>query len=87
MKEWSGDSGHISYSRCCVLDAPPEIPDGNYTVFFDRHRVSAIRQGGLWLPEDRAEPLPPEQFLDEQDDVPFEMEDALEILPPKNEAA
>ena len=88
MKEWLRESCRILYSRCCVLDAPPDIPDGGYTVFFDGHRVSAVKQCGLWLPEDRAEPLPPEQRLDQQEDSSFRMEDALEILPLlKNEAA
>jgi hypothetical protein len=88
MKEWRQDSGQVRYSRCCVLDAPAEIPDGKYTVFFDRHRVPAIRQGGLWLPEDRAEPLPPRERLESRLEHAFRMEDAIEILPLlKNDAA
>jgi hypothetical protein len=88
MKEWDRESGQILYSRCCVLDAPPSVPDGDYAVYFDGHRVSAIRQGGLWLPEDRAEPLPPDQLLDQQENIDFGIEDAIEILPLlKNEAA
>ena len=89
MKEWLRESGHVLYSRCCVLDAPPDIPDGSYTVFFfDGYCVSAIRQGGLWLPDDRAEPLPPEERPDPEENPSFRMEDALEILPLlKNQAA
>lgn len=89
MKEWFRDSGRTLYSRCCVLDASSEIPDGDYTVFFDGHSVSAIRQGGLWLPEDRAIPLPPDTRLEsEENESPFRLEDTLEILPLlKNEAA
>ncbi len=88
MKERRRQSSETLYSRCCVLDAPAEIPDGDYTVFFDGHRVSAIRQGGLWLPEDRAEPLSSEERLDLQENYSFRMEDAIEILPLlKNEAA
>lgn len=86
MKEWLRDSGHVLYSRCCVLDAPPDVPDGSYTVFFDGHCVNAIRQDGLWLPEDRVKPLPTEERLNPPDD--FSLEDAIEILPLlKNEAA
>jgi hypothetical protein len=81
MKEWHRESGESLYSRCCVLDAPAEIPNGDYTVFFDGHCVSAIKQGGLWLPEDRAEPLPPEDRTDSREDVTFRVEDAVEILP------
>lgn len=81
MRERLGESGQILYSRCCVLDAPPEIPDGDYRVFFDSHCVGAVRQGGLWLPQDRAESLPREQRLRRPEDVSFRMEDAIEILP------
>jgi hypothetical protein len=88
MKEWVRHSSRILYSRCCVLDAPSGISDGSYTVFFDGHRVSAIKEGGLWLPDDRAELLPPDQRLDLEEDFSFRMEDAIKILPLlKNEAA
>lgn len=87
MKEWHPKSSRLRYSRCCVLDAPPEIPDGCYTVFFAGHCVPAIRQGGLWLPEDHARPLPPKP-RSQSPREPFRMEDAIEILPLlKNEAA
>jgi hypothetical protein len=81
MKESLRESGQIVYSRCCVLDAPPDVPDGNYTVRFDGHSVSAIRQNGLWLPEDRVVQLPPQERLEPQEDVSFRIEDAIEILP------
>ena len=88
MKEWRRDSGGVLFSRCCVLDAPSDIPDGCYTVIFDGHSVNAVRQGGLWLPQDRAEPLPLETRLDQPHDSSFCMEDAIEILPLlKTEAA
>lgn len=88
IRERLRESGQILYSRCCVLDASPEIPDGNYTVFFDGHRVSAVRQGGLWLPEDQAEPLPAEARPNPQRNSVFRIEDAIEILPLlKSEAA
>lgn len=88
MKEWRRNSTQVRYSRCCVLDAPSELPDGEYTVLFDGHSVSAVKQGGLWLPEDRAEPLPPEERLDLQQNFSFRMEDAIEIMPLlRNEAA
>ncbi len=87
MKEWDRESGHILYSRCCVLDAPPEVPDGDYAVYFDGHCVSAVRQGGLWLPEDRAEPVPPDRLLDQQENSDFQIEDAIEILRLLNDEA
>ena len=86
MKEWLKESSQVLYSRCCVLDAPPDVPDGSYIVFFDGHRVDAVKQGGLWLPEDRVTPLPIDERLDPPED--FSLEDALEILPLlKNKAA
>ncbi|HEX3986099.1 MAG TPA: hypothetical protein VHX13_05745 [Acidobacteriaceae bacterium] len=89
MKERHRESGRVYFSGCCVLDAPPGIPDGSYAVFFEGHRVRAVRQGGLWLPEERAELLTPEERFDElQEEPSFRMEDAIAILPLlKNEAA
>lgn len=81
MKESLRDTGQVLYSRCCVLDAPSDVPDGSYTVFFDGHCVSAVRQDGLWLPEDRAEPLPPEARPDAGQAPPFRTQDPSEILP------
>ena len=81
MKEWLREPSLVVYSRCCVLDAPSDIPDGSYTVFFDRHSVSAVRQGGLWLPHDHADPLPLEACLEMPNEPAFRMEDAIEILP------
>ena len=37
------------YSRCSVIEAPAELPDGEYTVSFDDGTVKVKRQGGLWL--------------------------------------
>jgi hypothetical protein len=86
MKEWHRESSQALYSRCCVLDAPPNIPDGEYMVFFDQHRVTAVRQGGLWLPQDHAERMPDEERL--REDGSFRLEEAVEILPLlKGEAA
>lgn len=81
MKEWHRESGHVVYSSCCVLDAPPDLPDGDYTVYFERHSVNAVRQGGLWLPHEQAELLPPDVRTEIQRDSAFRFEDAVEILP------
>lgn len=83
MKEWLKESSQICYSRCCVLDAPSDVPDGGYTVFFDGHCVSAVRQGGLWLPEDRVTPVPADKRLVLPDD--FSLEEILPLL--RNQAA
>ena len=81
MKERVPGSDPILYSRCCVLDAPPDVPDGSYTVFFDGHCARAIRQGGLWLPEDRAEPVPPDLRCGRREELSFRIQDAIDIMP------
>lgn len=87
MKDWHPKSPRFRYFRCCVLDAPSEIPDGRYVVYFEEHCAPAVKQGGLWLPEDHVRTLlrsHPRQAPPE----PFRIEDAIEILPLlKNEAA
>lgn len=83
MKEWLRESGQIRYSRCCVLDAPSNVPDGRYTVLFDGHCVSAVKQGGLWLPEDRVKRLPTGEPSHTPGD--FSLEEILPLL--KKEAA
>jgi len=53
MKETAG-SGPAVYSRCSVIDAPPELPDGLYAVTFDCGVVAARKDAGLWLPNGTA---------------------------------
>jgi hypothetical protein len=40
------------YTRCSVLDAPSELPDGGYRVYFEGRSVAVRKQGGLWLAEE-----------------------------------
>ena len=68
------------FSRCNVIEAPREMPDGDYTVTFSGYIVPARREGGLWLPDDRAVTVRTEQRPLEQE-RPFRTEDAAEILP------
>jgi hypothetical protein len=39
-----------AYCRCSVVEAPEDLPDGEYTVSFLGEAVRVRRQGGLWLP-------------------------------------
>jgi hypothetical protein len=39
----------LSYSRCDIEDTD-ELPDGNYELEFDGHRVSLIRTAGQYVP-------------------------------------
>jgi hypothetical protein len=57
MKEQSRDGGPAVFSCCCVLDALPESPDGDYTASFTGHTVSMKKEGGLWLPSGKAVPI------------------------------
>lgn len=41
------------YSDLQVLDAPPNLPDGEYEVSFGDLTVSAVKRSGMWLPNGR----------------------------------
>jgi hypothetical protein len=78
--ETQRDTGQAVYSRCSVIDAPMDLPDGDYTVAFDGYIVAARKEAGLWIPEDTSAPA-------HADNKPagekpsFQIEDAAEILP------
>lgn len=40
------------YRKCSVIESPPNMPDGEYTVSFDHATVKVYREGGLWLAGD-----------------------------------
>jgi hypothetical protein len=69
-----------SYTRCSVIEAPRDLPDGDYTVTFSAYSVSARKEAGLWVPEGAASSAPePEK----QAEVvrTFRVEEAAEVLP------
>ena len=76
-------AGRVAYSRCSVIDAPPQLPDGDYTVSFHGYIVPARKQAGLWVPDETADPVLP--ILIEKPAPPvqpsFRLEEAVEILP------
>jgi hypothetical protein len=39
------------YSRCSVIGAASDLPDGEYTVAFRGGLAVVRREGGLWLPD------------------------------------
>lgn len=43
------------YSEFGVIDAPPDLPDGDYTVQIGKHVFTTTRRRGLWL--SRCEPV------------------------------
>ena len=63
MKESHPHAAEPAYSRCNVIDAPIDLPDGDYMVHFDGLTVPARKEGGLWIPEGAAqqEPIHPRQ--------------------------
>ncbi len=45
----STSPGTSAYSEGFVLNAPPELPDGEYAVAFDHHTLRVTKERGLWL--------------------------------------
>lgn len=76
MKEYLSPTSPPIYSRCCILDAPEDLPDGEYQVTFAGHRVSAHKEVGLWLPSDDAVPMQSEARRERK------AERARDTLPP-----
>jgi hypothetical protein len=40
---------HEYSSDCAVIDAPADLPDGEYLIYFDEHVISATKKGAYWL--------------------------------------
>jgi hypothetical protein len=49
LKETDSVTRRTTFSRCSVIQANPDLPDGDYIVAFQGNSVSARRAGGLWL--------------------------------------
>ena len=47
-------SPDYTYSDCAIIDAPADLPDGEYMVSFDRHTVAATKERGFWVPRGAA---------------------------------
>ena len=37
------------YLEGFIMNAPPDLPDGEYLVVFDSHAMAATKKLGLWL--------------------------------------
>jgi hypothetical protein len=48
---WKDAIGGPTYSQCRVIDAPSDLPDGDYTLRFDGRIVPARKRSGYWLME------------------------------------
>jgi len=80
MKESQPETGANLYTRCSVIDAPWDLPDGDYTVTFFDCIVSARREGGLWVPGGTAVHIPPHPGRSAVD-RPQQFQESPRILP------
>lgn len=83
LRESQSGSRQVAYSRCSVIDAPSQLPDGGYTVTFGGYVVAARKQAGLWVPDEVADPVLP---MHREEPAPHlrpstRVEDVIEILP------
>ncbi|HEX4007445.1 MAG TPA: hypothetical protein VHX60_14815 [Acidobacteriaceae bacterium] len=49
IRDKNPETKACSYSRCSVIEAPADLPDGQYNVTFEGCTVAVLREGGLWL--------------------------------------
>lgn len=47
-------SSDYTYSDFAVIEAPIDLPDGEYLIYFDRHTVAATKEHGYWVPHGAA---------------------------------
>ena len=81
MKEAESGKGPVIFSRCSVIDAPIDIPDGDYVVSFNGCVVSARKEAGLWIPDGSAVEEPSAERMNASQQKRFHVEEAVEILP------
>jgi hypothetical protein len=80
MKEAPSETSRAVYCRCSVIDAPMDLPDGDYTVAFNGYVVTAQKEGGLWMPDGTTVVVPTEEPSRARQRA-FRVEEAVEILP------
>jgi hypothetical protein len=82
IRESLSEPNRIVYSRCSVIEAPHDLPDGNYRVTFDAFTVPAHKEAGLWMPDETpARPILPRIEKPGRPRTPFRIEETAEILP------
>jgi hypothetical protein len=81
IKESGSAATEEVFSRCSVIDAPQELPDGDYRVSFNGHSVSARKEGGLWVPAEDALAMRAEQQSGDEQRHSFQIDEASEFLP------
>jgi hypothetical protein len=80
MRETQPGTGAPVFSRCSVIDAPQDLPNGLYSVSFGGHQVPARKECGLWIPEEATAPAPVQE-KPVSIRPSFRIEQAGEILP------
>jgi hypothetical protein len=58
------DAGYVD---AFILNAPPDLPNGEYTVILDHHTILAANEHGLWFSLSD----PSRAFNDTADTAPF----------------
>jgi hypothetical protein len=81
MKEAESERGPVIFSRCSVIDAPMDLPDGDYTVAFNGCVVSARKEAGLWMPDGAAVQSPVAERSTTLQQRKFRAEQTVEVLP------
>jgi hypothetical protein len=88
MKEAESEKGPVLFSRCSVIDAPMDLPDGEYTVSFNGCVVSARKDAGLWMPDGTAVRMPAAERTRALPQRQLRIEQTVEVLPvPKSNVA
>ena len=77
--------GNVSAASAGVIDAPMDLPAGDYTVSFNGCVVSARKEGGLWMPDEVAVRSPATEWTKASHQKPFRVEGPVEILPALND--
>jgi hypothetical protein len=80
MKEIQPETGATVFSRCSVIDAPQDLPNGVYTVSFGDYLVPARKESGLWIPEEATASASAQQ-RPATTRPSFRIEEAVEIMP------
>ena len=81
MRDVPTTPGPAVYSRCSVIEAPENLPDGEYTVTFGGHIVPARKEAGLWVPDETtAAAVAPTRPKADSPRPSFSIAEAAEIL-------
>lgn len=81
LKDSPSSTSTPVFSRCSVVEAPPDLPDGLYTVTFNGYTVPARKESGLWPPDSEPVAAPTETHFAAAAQKPLRGTDTIEIMP------